>query len=232
MIIYRKTFLITLLVAVICVPIVVNIICLTVFPAPIIGNGEKWLGFWGSYLGGVTTVLATIFVLDRNHNREINRKEYEIQKNYFDSLCIDMGKLCSSIDTDTLSFYLMNLRSIVDAVSIFQIISNLESKMNCEYNEFCLKYAHNKMQEKDNLINTYYDYADSISKQISLLQEAIVDRQVGTITENVYNSIISRVCKELENLGDIRTQLFLLANNWKKKEWMILEDYRNKYVNE
>ena len=107
---WLKTIIVATVFAVIFVPVAINYLCLTVFPAPLVGDGKLWLGFWGSYLGGIIAVLSTVYVLYRNHEMEYNRKEYEIQKEYFDSLCVDMGKLCSTIDIDILCFYLMNLK--------------------------------------------------------------------------------------------------------------------------
>ena len=84
-----KAVIVIIVFAVILVPIAINYLCLTVFPAPLVGDGKLWLGFWGSYLGGIIAVLSTAYVLYRNHKIDYNRKEYEIQKEYLDMLCVD-----------------------------------------------------------------------------------------------------------------------------------------------
>ena len=228
---YRKSFFI-LLIAAICVPIALNFLCLTVFPAPLVGDGKVWLGFWGSYLGGIITVLSTIYVLDRNHNRDCNRKEYEIQKAYFDSLCTDMGKLCSSMDTDILCFYLMNIIKIENSILTIREIGAFEKGINCQYNEFCLKYAHYRGQEGDAFISTFYNNSIAIGNQIFHVQEAVINRQKGDIKDNEYKSAIRSVCTELEKLGDIRKKLLMLAESWKEREWKRTEELRRKFINE
>ena len=228
---YRKKFLVTMLVAVICVPIVLNFLCLTVFPAPIIGNGKLWLTFWGSFIGGMLPVLAAIYVLDEEHRKNRYRKDYEIQKEYFNSLCVDMGKLCSSIDIDILCFYLSRLSRIEDINVTILEIGKLENTINSVYNEFCLKHAHYRGEEGEKLISLFASYSTVISNQVSIIQEVIIDRQKGVATDNVYNFTIAKACKELEKLGDIQTNLFLLANDWKKREWNVTEKLRDNYVN-
>lgn len=56
---WLKTIIVATVFAVIFVPVAINYLCLTVFPAPLVGDGKLWLGFWGSYLGGIIAVLST-----------------------------------------------------------------------------------------------------------------------------------------------------------------------------
>lgn len=224
-----KTIIVIVVFAVILVPIAINYLCLTVFPAPLVGDGKLWLGFWGSYLGGIIAVLSTAYVLYRNHKIDYNRKEYEIQKDYLDMLCVDMGKLCSSIDIDILCFYLMKLKRIEDANDTIQEIGKLERAINCEYNEFCLKHAHFRGDEGEKLLSTYSHYAKLISHHIETIQKSLVKKQIGDVNVCDFNAIISNACREIEQLGDIRSELLCLAEKWKKREYIITEEKRNKY---
>ena len=226
---WLNTIITTIVFAVILVPIAINYLCLTVFPAPLVGDGKLWLGFWGSYLGGIITVLSTVYVLYKNHKMDYNRKEYEIQKKYFDSLCVDMGRLCSTIDMDILCFYLMNLNKTEDAINTMQEIGKLEKNINCEYNEFCLKHAHYRGDEGEELLSTYISYAKLISHDIGIIQETIVNRHLGNVNVSDYNATIKRVCSELQKIGDIRMELLCLAEKWKKREFEKTESKRKKY---
>lgn len=228
---WLKTIIVATVFAVIFVPVAINYLCLTVFPAPLVGDGKLWLGFWGSYLGGIIAVLSTVYVLYRNHEMEYNRKEYEIQKEYFDSLCVDMGKLCSTIDIDILCFYLMNLKKTEDAINTMQEIGKLEKNINFVYNEFCLKHAHYRGDEGENLLSTYSSYAKLISHHIGIIQETIVNRHIGIINVSDYNAAIKRACNELQKIGDIRMELLCLADKWKKREYAITEEKRHRYKN-
>lgn len=226
---WLKTIIVTVVFVVILVPIVINYLCLTVSPVPLVGDGKLWLGFWGSYLGGIIAVLSTVYVLYRNHEMEYNRKEYEIQKEYFNSLCIDMGELCSAIDLNILSFYLMSMKRIEDANNTIQEIGKLEKAINCEYNEFCLKYAHYRENEGEKLLSTYHNYSKTISNLLSTIQQVVVDRQNNQVSKSVYDSTISKTCKELMQLGDVRMNLLILAEKWKKREFEITNSKRKKY---
>lgn len=225
---WLKTIIVTVVFAVVLVPIAINYLCLTAFPAPLVGDGKLWLGFWGSYLGGIIAVLSTVYVLYRNHEMEYNRKEYEIQKEYFNSLCDDMGKLCSAIDTSLLSFYLKGMINMNNTKNILAL-SDINQSIICKYNGFCLKYAHWRGKEGEALINAYAMYSNIISKQISIIQEAANEKQTNHIPTELYKSIIDRACKELEICGDVRPELFSLAENWKKSEYRIVEEKRRKY---
>ena len=226
-----KTASVIILFTGIIVPIIINYVCLIAFPSPVVGDGKLWLGFWGSYLGGIMALLSTIYVLYKEHKLEYNRKDYEIQKDYLNSLCNDMGKLCSAIDVDLLSFYLMNMTNNDNAIDTIKKIGKLEKEINCEYNEFSLKYAHLRGCEGNHLLNTYSHNANFISHQISIIQEAVVNKQIGRISLSEYNSTIRKVCKELENIGDVRSELLNLAEQWKKQEFYITEEKLNKYKN-
>ena len=226
-----KSIMLVIIVAIVIVPIVLNYLCLTTTPIPIVGDGKIWIVFWGSYLGGIMAVLSTMYVLYKNHQRECRRKEYEIQKERLDLLCRDMGKLCSTIDMDILCSHLMNMAKMDDANKMILEIGKLEQNINCEYNEFCLKHAHNRREEGEELINAYKKYSEFISSQISIILTAVIERQTGKITDNNYNSVMSRACKELESLGDIRSKLFGLANKWKEREWYYTENLRDIFIN-
>ena len=161
---------------------------------------------------------------------ECNRKEYEIQKEHLKSLCEDMGKLCSSIDIDMLSFYFMNLKDANNAISTMTQIGSMDRKIRAAYNEFCLKYAHEGGKEKDALVEAYHRNASSIHDNISTLQDAIVRKSLGEIDEHKYNALIRKICDNLQTLGDIIGEMYNLAEKWKKEEWEKTEFFRKKYT--
>lgn len=229
---YLKTLIKVALIAIVIVPIGLNFLCLTVFPAPIVGDGKVWLDFWGTYLGGIITVLSAIYVLYENQKKEREKKEYEIQKEHFESLCKDMGQLCSSINTSMLSFCITNLKKLRDAISITPKIGEIDNEMMKAYNEFCLLHSHDGGEEKNNFLNACQQYEEAIRNSITSVMEAVTDWENGTIQEAIYDAKIRQICNELEDLGNIGPELFRLAERWKKKEWNKLEELRIRYVYE
>lgn len=227
---HLKSIFFVLIIAIVCIPIALNLICLTTIPLPIIGDGKLWLNFWGSYLGGIIAVMSTMYVLYKNHDREIKRKLYEDKKIFFEKFCEDLGNLCAVINTDQLSYFIMSLKDPKVAIRTITDIGSLEEKIKVAYNVFCMKYAHDGGKEKEDLLNAYYYCMEEILNRVSDIQEAIVDRKLGKIGEEQYNYILSQVCKKLELLGDKPRDLFSLASLWKKKEFYIMEQLRQQYI--
>ena len=215
----------------ICLPIILNILCLTTSPFPIIGDGDIWLNFWGSFLGGIIPVLSAIYVFEKEQQQERNRKEYEIQKEYFESLCRDMGELCSSINVNMFSFLIMNLRDIKESNKIMLEIGIIENKIMNSYNRFSLVYAHEGGSEKNLLLNTYLRHAETIRECVDKIQKSVINQIIKDKISDEYNGSINNVCKTLEDMGDISTEFYTLSEAWKKKEWENLETLRLKYIN-
>lgn len=214
-----RGFTLALILVLICTPIFVNFICLTHTPFPIVGDGKIWLGFWGAYLGGIVTVLSAILIFYLNIDKESRQKDYEIQDKFFNLLCKDMGKLCSSIDVDILCFYLAKMKFIDDEVEIISRIEALDQRIKVTYNEFCLKYSHHRGLEGGALIDACRNYADAVRDSITVILGAIEKRDNGSISKNLFFSCIANECDKLKSLGDISSHLFVLAAAWKKREY-------------
>lgn len=226
--IFSKQVVIVLILVVICIPILVNFICLTHSPFPIVGDGKIWLGFWGAYLGGIVTVLSAIFIFYMNIGKESRQKDYIIQNQFFNLLCIDMGKLCSAIDVDTLCFLLAKMKFIDNEVEIISRIGALDQSIKITYNEFCLKYSQNRGHEGEALIDSCKHYADAVRDSITVILEAIEQKDNCQISKISYTSIIANECNKLKSLGDVTSHLFILAEAWKKREYNHCEMLRKK----
>lgn len=68
------------------IPIIINFLCLTKFPAPLIGNGELWLNFWGVYIGAIITGSIAIYVCYSTINSENKRFEYNQRRQQINQL--------------------------------------------------------------------------------------------------------------------------------------------------
>lgn len=223
-----KYLFVIIIIAIVIIPISLNYLCLTVFPAPTVGDGKVWLGFWGAYLGGIVTVLSTIFIFYMNIDKESRQNEYVIQNQFFNSLCSDMGKLCSIIDVDVLCFYLAKMKFIDDEVEIISMIGALDQRIKITYNEFCLKYSHYRGLEGGALIDACRHYADAVRDSITVILEAIEKRDNGSISKDNFFSCIANECNKLKSLGDITSHLFILAAAWKKREYECAELLRKR----
>lgn len=224
-----KSIMLVIIVAIVIVPIVLNYLCLTTTPIPIVGDGKIWIVFWGSYLGGIITVLSTIYVYCKKNEQEKNKKKYEMQKEYFERLCVDLAKLCSSINTDMFAFYFMNMKEEKNAILSIREIGELEKNIKNDYNEFCLKHAHKRGAEGEILLKTFNDIYRSISRQIDIVHEIVAEKLSKHVDMAVYYSTISKVCNDLEVLGDVGGRLYPMAEKWKKREREVMETYRIKY---
>lgn len=211
-------------------PIVINFLCLSHVPFPIIGNGLSWLAFWGSYLGGGITVFATFLVLQKNHNRDYFKKEYELQEKYFNSLCASMAELCTAINVDQLTYLFLDLNDDAARVQNIRLLGKTIRAIKGTYNKFVLQYAHNGGKAKEDLLGYYESVSNKIEAVEEILLMAHVNLSTNKINGNEFNEKVNLCLCNLKDLGDVTTQVFLLASKWKRQEWDILERMRKQYL--
>lgn len=95
---YWKEILLGLIFVLFLIPL--SIAFLLRFDFIITDTSSGWIGFWGSYLGGIVGGLITLYVLFRTlkENRELQRKEHKIA--FCNEICKLSGEICGAINRE------------------------------------------------------------------------------------------------------------------------------------
>ena len=95
---YWKEILLGLIFVLFFIPL--SIAFLLRFDFIITDTSSGWIGFWGSYLGGIVGGLITLYVLFRTlkENRELQRKEHKIA--FCNEICKLSGEICGAINRE------------------------------------------------------------------------------------------------------------------------------------
>ncbi len=225
-------------------PIVVNFICLSTVPCPIIGDGKAWHGFFGSYLGGVVTVLITLYVLYTTIISEKYKREYEMQQEFYYHFCDDLAGFAKVLDYEEIPFILQSLKyaDTKEVVEVRRRICEIDLTIKKMYNAFFLKYGHLQSRAKD-------EFADVCEKLIDRMRNCFTEVLDLTLRMDEKKKRSRVVCvfackdefeAEICNLS-ARLQkdfepfpsdkIFRLSEQWKKEEWQKVEDCRTMYLN-
>lgn len=97
---YWKEILLGLIVVLLIIPL--GIAFLLRFEFIITDTSSGWIGFWGSYLGGIVGGLITLYVMFRTlkENRELQRKEHRIA--FCNEICKLSGEICGAINRESI----------------------------------------------------------------------------------------------------------------------------------
>ncbi len=95
---YWKEVILGLIVVLFIIPLVLAF--LLRFDFIITDTSSGWIGFWGSYLGGIVGGLITLYVLFRTlkENREMQKKEHKIA--FCNEICKLSGEICGAINRE------------------------------------------------------------------------------------------------------------------------------------
>lgn len=95
---YWKEFLLWTIMVVFIIPL--GLAFLLRFDFIITVVSSDWIGFWGSYLGGIIGGMVTLFVLFKTlqDNRELQRKEQRIS--FCNEICRLSGELCGEVNRE------------------------------------------------------------------------------------------------------------------------------------
>lgn len=214
------------------VPLVINVVCVTVVPYPVVGDGTHWLGFFGSYIGGVMTVLMTMYVIRSEKKKENARKRYENQKEYYEKLCSDMGTLCGVLDLDRFSFLIQRLHETKSLEAVNQYVKDLEMidrEVKSSFNTFALRYGNIKFREQKVFLEYCSEVSEKMRDMITKIQDSLVDLQLKK-----KNDFFCLQRKDVfQKLGElsISIQPIQYAREWKKVEYEKLMNYEKEYVN-
>lgn len=95
---YWKEILLGMIIVLIMIPL--GLAFLLRFEFVITDTSSGWIGFWGSYLGGIVGGLITLYVLFRTlkENRELQKKEHRIA--FCNEICKLSGEICAAINSE------------------------------------------------------------------------------------------------------------------------------------
>ena len=191
-----------------------------------LGGEDIWLGFWGSYLGGVFTAIFGMLSLFHSNKQDYRKLEVEYKKAELSQL---ENKLCESISI----FNISRVQSIVfcfegDKISkhesrIFINNMNIYCDMLLQKaNAFALMYGSTSkkgtMQEKFCVqYNTISKALISSLSNIQMNLTLLIDDSNNIECKDYYERIIKEN-KSLNNLQPQIQQLFNIAQEWLESE--------------
>lgn len=131
-------------------------------------DNKTWLTFWGSYLGGVATVIAITVSYNQTKViiiRERKEKYIENTKREIDSL-ID---LINDVDIDKqVNILLFDTYNLENMANIFNSLLNFESKLSKIGNRLKTFFVNDKHEEIIALIEEYHEKITEEHKEIKL----------------------------------------------------------------
>lgn len=236
----KTKYILIIIVAFVVVPIVINYICLSTVPSPVIGDGVTWLSFFGSYLGGVITALITLYILYKTMKTDKYKKEYEIQKEFYYRFCDDLGELSKVMEYEEIPFILQSLK-YTDAQGLATIktrIREIDLQMKSHCNAFILKYEDEESITMCEYIcvckqftNKMRDYITDIFATIDKIESKRSSNPhyhvVGDSVEMEIINVSNKCKEEFEQFSS--DKIFDLADKCKKNEWAKVEELKKKY---
>lgn len=221
------------------VPIIINIVCLTKVPFTIVDttnpSSNLWLGFFGSYYGGVITAAVTLYIFYQTLQKDKYKKKYELETESYVNFCRDLSKLVISIDNDELSYILLALASSEknELASFIKEIKSINMSMKNQYNSFMLIYGEDNCSKKSDFVNEYMKDYNKIEKELIELFCLISDfkkhKEVDPMTKAAFCSEVARIANKLRQMGDISTPLLKKAEEWKYERYLRLEHIESLY---
>lgn len=214
-----------LLLFVIVISFIVNFVCSTLSPIDIVGNGELWVNYFGSLLGGVVSSGAALFVFYKTIVQTKSEKNYEIESARYEKLVGRLSMIIESLDTNEIMNELERI-GYNSQEKLFEYtettISRFEEKEKEVYHvyhlfelEFCTlsddkisadAFNSHYRAEKDRVLRTitslisYLRVINSCNSDSSQKTEAnnMINRIVDTLKNNPVDHIFTYARKWLE----------------------------------
>lgn len=223
------------------VPIVINIICLTNVPFAIVDSTNSssalWLGFFGSYYGGVVTAVVTLYIFYQTLKKDKYQKVYEIANESYINFCRDLSRLVVSLDNEELSYILLALASTEknELNSFLREIKNINANMKNQFNSFMLIYGDEPSCKKNKFVDEYIKAYNKIDNELTRLFSVISDfnkhEKVNDLDKSKFYGEVADVANKLKDMGDITTTLLKKADEWKYEKHLRLEEIESLYKN-
>lgn len=143
----------------------------------VIGNPETWLGFYGSYLGGVITALIGFYTIYRSERvsalqMEIERKREEI--GHLEDRLAECVSLFDFSKVGIVSLYLPNSSKFNDVLAE---LNDYHNKVTTTANAWSTIYGDSDCPYIKEFQNSYVDCWDALTKQINQVSSMIVELQ-------------------------------------------------------
>ena len=204
---YWKEILLGMIIVLFMIPL--GIAFLLKFDFIITDTSSGWIGFWGSYLGGIVGGLITLYVLFKTlkENRELQRKEHRVA--FCNEICELSGEICGAINRECIY-----IRKFADKKNgegnkddLFNAL--LEKNKALELLHICSAQLISKIKDEE------YIGAEKLMdriQQLSQMENEINIQFVYTVDEE---EKLKRTCDKIKlMLGEIRDWIVeFLENN-------------------
>lgn len=214
------------------IPIIVNKICLYESPYPIVGGGEHWLVFFGSYLGGVLSSIIAFFIFYGTIQRTIKERKYDNLKSDINALATDLSNVISALNMDFLANLPENFILGGEGLSTIRDVQNKETLIKDSLNYFRLKYdcRYGKFLKYEEFVNEYkqvsnqlIDYSNKINKRFCEIKNKEVNNEMYA---NALDDI-SILMKYLMNRANENLFVYDKADDFIKSQYKELERLEN-----
>lgn len=191
-----------------------------------LGGAEIWLGFWGSYLGGVFTAIIGIITLlysNRQYHKQIEieyKKEYvrQLEQSLAESISIfNASKIQTflfvfnnnGVDSSDAKLYLHEMNEYCEDIQrklrSFGLLYQDANTTKSEQKAFCELYT--------NLSQTYVDIISEMQNNIFFL----IENTSNALAQQYLASVIKEVERIINTQSHV-DDLFKLAQDWLKIE--------------
>ena len=160
-------------------PIACNLIIPVPQLWPIVADGKSWLAFWGSYSGGVATLLAVSWTINHSEKREQARLQSEKNRYLFERYSDAVSDAVSSLHFSHFLTQSNGLEEFQD--QHVAIISSARRKL--EMSAVTLSYELSSNSNKQDLYEKpfmdYYNIMYELFSTIINKEQVIVDKFIG-----------------------------------------------------
>lgn len=214
---------------VVAIPVVVNFICLKDLSFPIVGDGEQWMGFFGSYFGGIISSGIALLIFFQTLGRTTKERKYNNRKEDINSMTIDLKDVVGALNIT----FLVNkaeeyAQQDIDKAPIIKDLNERETLIRNTFNLFRLRYdSKYKRNEKYNaFVNEYrrcsgliINGLDELKNNMVVLNTSPEDAPACAQAANA----ISQLLRQMQEHVDDDTHVFEVANTFIESEFEKLE---------
>lgn len=204
---YWKEIMLGLIVVLFIIPL--GIAFLLKFDFIITDTSSGWIGFWGSYLGGIVGGLITLYVLFRTlkENRELQRKEHRIA--FCNEICKLSGEICGAINRECIYIrkYADKIHGCSDKDDLFNAL--LAKNKASELIQICSAQLLSKIKDKE------YIGAEKLMDKVEQLGQIENEIDIKFAYTADEEELLRRTCDRIKPvLGEMRNWVVeFLENN-------------------
>lgn len=208
-----------------------------------------WLGFWGSLIGSITTVIALIFTIKHNQRMIVNEMEKLKIEESFKHKTLEIQTLIERI-----SFNRFEKKTFLDKISkpssydmaseIIDLLNSLEDIENTDqhtaYFKFYKKYSEILYKLFDSLTIMMEKYSEAVNKEEKIKEEQLqAQREEQSLSheerirKKLSNRSLNYKSSNKENIEKSREEENIQSSKNIFEEWFAETiKYRNEYIKE